>query len=107
MREWVRDRMTILRQEREDAEIAARFVCLDCSGDTGLMDEYYMVHDHLWAAAGLRGNDGMLCIGCLEGRLERLLEPKDFTDAPVNHGFTRQSERLLNRLGRAELQEAA
>jgi hypothetical protein len=40
----------------------------------------------------------MLCIGCLEERLGRRLNANDFTDAPVNHGFTWQSERLQNRL---------
>jgi hypothetical protein len=40
----------------------------------------------------------LLCIGCLERRLGRELEPVDFTDAPLNYG-SRKSERLRQRLG--------
>lgn len=35
-----------------------------------------MVHDHLWAQAGT--TDGFLCIGCLERRLGRRLQSRDF-----------------------------
>ena len=38
--------------------------------------EWYMVHDYLWAHAGM--TDGFLCIGCLERRLGRHLQPRDF-----------------------------
>lgn len=73
--------------------------CRDCGIPTaGLagIDEYYMVHDAVWDAAGM-GEHGMLCIGCLETRLDRQLTPKDFTSVHVNG---RGSERLLDRVGR-------
>jgi hypothetical protein len=42
----------------------------------------------------------MLCIGCLEVRVGRRLEPSDFSDAPINYpGFLKRSERLSDRLG--------
>lgn len=83
-----------------DDEIAKRFICLDCSADTSSwgLNEYYMVHDHVWTAVAGK-EDGMLCIGCLETRPGRTLIAADFTEAPINHGFFTQSERLRSRLG--------
>lgn len=57
-----------------------------------------MVHDEVWETANPK-RKGMLCIGCLELRLGRLLTKDDFTDAPVNVmwltvGSTRLKERL-------------
>lgn len=70
-------------------------LCVDCGWDTAPVDEhgepvspseYYTVHDDLWHAAGMSSapGAGMLCIGCLEGRIGRQLHAADFTDAPVN-----------------------
>jgi hypothetical protein len=42
------------------------------------------VHDHLCHAAGMKTDGGMLCIGCLERRPERLLTPDDFRAAPIH-----------------------
>jgi hypothetical protein len=72
------------------------FNCLDCGVHTGDTDEYYMVHDNLWTEAH-PNDDGMLCIGCLEERLGRMLTADDFPDYPVNTIFNK-SERLLSRL---------
>jgi hypothetical protein len=66
--------------------------CADCGADYG---EFYMVHDHVWSAAG--DPDGRLCIGCLEHRLGRKLCCGDFNDAPCN-SLEGQSLRLLDRL---------
>jgi hypothetical protein len=79
------------------------FACLDCGVDTGRINEYYMVTDEAWLSANPL-EDGMLCIGCLEGRLGRRLTPEDFTRCPLNtnHTISRghpKSERLLERLG--------
>jgi len=40
--------------------------------------EIYMVHDSLWAAAGMEPLGGHLCIACLEARLGRQLCWNDF-----------------------------
>ena len=77
------------------------FVCKDCSVNTLHINEYYMVTDQVWKLTGLRGYDGMLCIGCLEQRLGRMLNARDFTDAPINQVADMTddaSARLLNRL---------
>jgi hypothetical protein len=42
-----------------------------------------MVHDELWAAAGL-GPKQMACLHCLAERLGRPLRAADFVPAPVN-----------------------
>ena len=61
--------------------------CTDCRTGTlslepGVPTEFYMVHDDLWAEAGM--DRGYLCIGCLETRLGRRLHRGDFTAAEVN-----------------------
>lgn len=64
-------------------EIEAAFLCIDCGVDTGLIDEYYMVHHYLWRLV-VPEVEGMLCIGCLEGRVGRRLRSGDFTHCPLN-----------------------
>lgn len=86
-----------------DEEIDKRFLCLGCSVDTSscASGEYYMVTDEVWLSVVSSKNAGMLCIGCLEGRLGRELTPADFHPCLLN---TREyedmkSERLKRRLG--------
>jgi hypothetical protein len=42
----------------------------------------YMVHDHVWADAGLHHDDGWMCIPCLERRLGRSLIDADMKVRP-------------------------
>ena len=57
-----------------------------------------MVHDAVWARAGMYSDGGFLCVGCLEKRLGRTLRPSDFTDAPINDlDNPWQTERLVSR----------
>jgi hypothetical protein len=65
--------------------------------------ERYMVHDVVWAASGLAKNDGKLCVGCLEQRIGRPLEPGDFTDCLGNQGYWRRSRRLDTRMTQQSL----
>ena len=87
------------REARDRARIAGR--CLDCEEETCFRadkaDEWYMVHDALWRQAH-PARKGKLCIGCLERRLGRRLEPSDFTTALVNTPGRGNSERLNSRL---------
>jgi hypothetical protein len=62
-----------------DPEINIRFHCVDCGKCTSSSGEYYMVDDDLWAVSGLEGNDGMLCLRCLEQRIGREPTIDDFT----------------------------
>ena len=84
---------------RRKARFAIR-PCADCHADT--FGEYYMVHDELWAAAGMERLGGRLCIGCLETRLGRQLTAADFTPVEVNDLFSLdfwgRSQRLIDRL---------
>ena len=67
--------------------------------DTGKEHEYYIVRDEIWARTGLKSQGGMLCIGCLEGRIGRKLSPTDFPDLPINLPFfAGQSNRLFERI---------
>lgn len=74
------------------------FTCLDCAACTLCIGEYYMVTDQVWDSVA---EDGMLCIGCLEQRLGRMLHAKDFKDVPINQlaDMTEDaSARFLDRL---------
>ena len=65
-------------------------LCRDCGIDTTSVTktgrrrrwEWYRVHDSIWRKA--RMTDGFLCIGCLERRLGRKLNPRDFTADSIN-----------------------
>jgi hypothetical protein len=86
--------------------------CSDCgaptlSAEPGVRAEYYMVHNEVWAAAGAKPADMVLCIGCLEKRLGRQLTPEDFSEAKLNdlsianevrYAWSLRSERLTARL---------
>jgi hypothetical protein len=65
--------------------------------------EVYTVRDAIWAKAGMKPFGGCLCIDCLEARLGRKLESKDFL---CGHEFNDPSLpgtiRLLERRGRTK-----
>ena len=70
-----------------------------CTGRRGCRHigkwEHYMVHDDVWATAGME--EGFLCVGCLEGRLGRELTAADFTPAPINDPDPWDTPRLAAR----------
>lgn len=71
---------------------------MDCGVDTGKIHEYYFIHTALWLSV-VTNITGMLCIGCLETRLGRELQPSDFTSAHINNPKgNMMSVRLLSRL---------
>jgi hypothetical protein len=84
-------------------EYEAAFMCLDCGSDTRRMPgglELYMVRHDLYESV-VPGRRGMLCIGCLEGRLGRELTADDFPDLPINEPRPgTDSPRLIDRLSR-------
>lgn len=87
--------------------------CVDCGTPTlpdtppGSQDwQRYMVHDHVWQAAGMTPNGGWLCIPCLETRLGRLLTGHDLEDVPINHPMWKHSADDTPRLQHLKLQAA-
>jgi hypothetical protein len=60
------------------------FRCADCLVNTAAIGDYYIVHDTVWAAAGMAETDGMLCLDCLANRLGRPLQFSDFPLLPIN-----------------------
>ncbi|MGY3409161.1 hypothetical protein ACVWZV_005274 [Bradyrhizobium sp. GM5.1] len=89
-----------VRARAARAQAIKRGKCLDCGRQTTFTregDEYYMVHDEVWQRANPTG-EGMLCVGCLEGRLGRQLSAEDFTDCPLNENMHGKSDRLIARL---------
>ena len=59
--------------------------------------EHYMVHPRIWRTADLSPDGGYLCVGCLENRIGRRLQPNDFTDAPINELDSWDTKRLMMR----------
>lgn len=51
--------------------------CMDCGVNTSEIREFYMLQDEVWLRA-VPGRLGMLCIQCVEARLDRKLRPRDF-----------------------------
>ena len=72
--------------------------CNDCGRETVALpdfEQYYMVKDDLWAKFGV---DGLLCIPCLQARMERCLRWSDFSPCPLSaahlleHGHNYQDD---------------
>jgi len=75
-----------------------KWLCLDCSSDTGKMHEHYFVQTDIWMAA-VGSKIGMLCVGCLEKRLGRMLKGSDFPDVHINDPkLYPMSDRLRSRI---------
>jgi hypothetical protein len=75
------------------------FKCVDCGSDTMKTLEYYVVNEPTWRAAVPNGEDIMLCVGCLELRLGRVLQQEDFLWCAVNlRCLFISSERLRERM---------
>jgi hypothetical protein len=75
-----------------------KFLCLDCTIDTGKAGEHYMLVDTTWTLTGL-GKFGMLCIECVETRIGRKLTASDFNNSYLNKPRTGIiSARLLSRM---------
>lgn len=91
--------------QHEDAYHRRMTACVDCGTPTmpatppGSRDwQRYMVHDEVWADAGMDPDGGWLCIACLESRLGRRLQPADLADVPLNHPLWRFSTDDTDRL---------
>lgn len=75
-----------------------KWLCLDCGECTRSLKEHYFVREDVWFSV-VDSETGMLCVGCLEGRLGRRLVGDDFTDAWINDPRrTAMSTRLVSRI---------
>lgn len=75
----------------------AKWDCVDCDANTSY--EHYFVKNEIWCGLAKMTEVGMLCIGCLELRIGRILKPEDFTDAHINNPKTHpMTERLRSRV---------
>lgn len=102
-----RDYMKQIYHTMHGADECFHWNCFDCGISTCTFHgiaEYYVVQDYVWHVACRGSGSGMLCIGCLEKRLERELSPNDFKNIKVNHlcepikRSLRLSERLFKRV---------
>lgn len=91
--------------EMDDPTKRDQFKCLDCGADTSKhgIQEWYMVTQRMWDKVAKDGD--VLCIGCLEKRLGKVLGGEGqlraaaFEGYPINYdGIFPQSERLQSRI---------
>jgi hypothetical protein len=61
--------------------------------------EVYHLKESVWEAAGMAPYGGCLCIRCVETRLGRQLQPKDFARRHPFYSLLVGTPRLLNRKG--------
>jgi hypothetical protein len=74
-----------------------KWLCVDCDEHTKY--EHYFVNNEVWFKEARMSEEGMLCVGCLETRINRILTPQDFTDAHINNPkLYSMSNRLLSRI---------
>lgn len=74
-----------------------KWLCVDCKQDTKF--EHYFAKNSVWFGEAKMGEEGMLCVGCLETRIGRTLTAADFTDAHINDPRRySKTTRLVNRL---------
>jgi len=77
-----------------------KWLCLDCGVDTGKIHEHYFINTQTWLEV-VGSKVGMLCITCLEIRLGRKLNSKDFPDVHINNRkLYPMSAKLLQRMGK-------
>lgn len=62
--------------------VTAHYRTKPCNGCTGKNDPF-MVVDKIWKKVA-KPNDQFLCLKCVEKRIGRKLEKKDFTTVPLN-----------------------
>lgn len=79
-------------------KVRPEFECADCHINLLYIQEFwYKIKPEIWLTVA-KSSD-LLCIGCLEIRLKRRLQPCDFSNHEMNHKKLRnKSARLLNRL---------
>jgi hypothetical protein len=75
--------------------------CMTCGVNTSEIHEFYMLIDQTWLQANHDSFEGMLCIGCVEARLGRLLRPSDFDPYWMDQFDGYRSQRLYQRLNGA------
>jgi hypothetical protein len=72
--------------------------CMTCGVNTSEIHEYYMLIDQTWLQANHDSHEGMLCIGCVEARLGRMLRPSDFDQYWMDQFTGPRSVRLYTRM---------
>lgn len=73
-------------------------LCKDCNVDVVYIQEWYMVNDSVWKKAGMKKRGGFLCVGCLEKRIGRKLNKRDFFCCPLNIMIYFHKEAVSKRL---------
>jgi hypothetical protein len=123
----LQDRWTVLHHDLERTSLTGKapesWLCVDCGVNTApgcpnrkemelalalhggaksvitAESEVYTVTPEVWRATGLEGCGGCLCIGCLEKRIGRRLNPDDFEPGHPFNSFP-GTRRLLKRRGK-------
>ena len=74
-----------------------KWLCVDCGEHTKY--EHYFLKNEVWMGEAKMGEVGMLCVGCVENRINRTLKSSDFTSAHINNPKKNMmSDRLRSRI---------
>jgi hypothetical protein len=68
-----------MTREMQEPRPVTDLSCFDCGSDA----DWFMLHDAVWFETGM-GEEGNLCIACVEDRLGRMVTRGDFADVPLN-----------------------
>lgn len=83
---------------RAETEAAFAAGAKDVEQTYNYQTEVYVVREKVWAKSGMEEHGGCLCVGCLEKRIHRRLNPKDFPrNAVLNSPMLPATLRLLKR----------
>jgi hypothetical protein len=95
-----------VEQSMREAKKAGRLKRWGSPQQYGPHSEVCIVHPCVWEKAGMEGDySGCLCIGCLEKRIGRRLQPFDFAEHVFNDPNLPGTKRRLVRLLGTELVE--
>lgn len=88
-------------------QMRAAFTIGDAAQNTITWEsEVYTVKPAVWRAAGMVADGGCLCIGCLEERIGRQLQPKDFLRKSGFHNVPGSIRLISRRMGLPEKEVA-
>lgn len=88
-------------------QMRAAFTIGDAAQNTITWEsEVYTVKPAVWRAAGMVADGGCLCIGCLEERIGRPLQPKDFLRKSGFHNVPGSIRLISRRMGLPEKEVA-
>lgn len=92
--------LEILQKVNEKIETISNtklhWICKGCGKDCSIDNkDYYMVTNEIWDKYGV--GEGMLCMDCMEERIEHKLTKDDILPCPLTQIFNSYTKEILNK----------